>query len=108
MTYETLKAYRPMRAEVRQLNRLIMNSNADLNTFQGTMLLEKYAYKRDTLIDTLKEIEQTIDALAPAERMILRARYIEGRSWTATCRLVNYSRRQAFRIHDEALRKILK
>lgn len=108
MTKTTLETYRALKREVRQLTRLIRSPEADLarETETGRDLLAYYEEKRDRLVETLRRIENAIDALEPTERVILRGRYIEGRSWTAVCQEVHYSRSRAFQIHDAAMRKL--
>lgn len=108
MTKTTLEGYRALKREVRQLTRLLRSPEAQLaaETDTGRELLAYYREKRDRLIDAQKQIEDAIDALPPTERMILRGRYIEGRSWTAVCQDAHYSRSRAFEIHDAALRKL--
>lgn len=55
-------------------------------------------------------IERAISTLASAkEREIMRARYVEGRSWRWICerlRSEGYSERTVYRLHGEALLKI--
>lgn len=55
-------------------------------------------------------VAQAISALEePAERFILTARYIEGRSWAYICRSLaadGYSERTVYRLHGFALRHV--
>ena len=55
-------------------------------------------------------IEQAIESLSDTpERVVMRARYIEGKSWPAICREMQsrgYSERSAYRLHGEALLKL--
>lgn len=53
-----------------------------------------------------KQIEEAINSLTAAQRMILRARYIKGYEWEKVCGECGYSRSQANRIHNEALSKL--
>jgi DNA-directed RNA polymerase specialized sigma subunit len=108
MTKATLQNHRALKREVRQLNRLLRSQEAVLasETETGRELLDYYREKRDRLIASQKRIEDAIDALPPIERTILRGRYIEGRSWTAICQEVHYSRTRTFEIHDAAVRKL--
>lgn len=105
MTKETLQTYRALKREVRQLDRLMRSPEAEA-TVRGKTIGSLYKAKRDRLAATQKQIEDAIDALDITERVILRAKYIEGRSWTAICQEVHYSRTSAIRIHDRALKKL--
>jgi DNA-directed RNA polymerase specialized sigma subunit len=93
---------------VRKLTRLLRSPEAAMasETETGRDLLAYYREKRDRLVETLRRIETAIDALDPTERTIIRGRYVEGRSWTAICQEVHYSRSRAFEIHDAAVRKL--
>lgn len=55
-------------------------------------------------------IEQALDALDdPAQRMVMRFRYIEGRGWNfiiAELAALGYSERQVYRLHGFALLKL--
>lgn len=55
-------------------------------------------------------IEQAIDSLEdPAERVVMRCRYIEGREWKyiiAELAALGYSERQVYRMHGFALLKL--
>ena len=53
-------------------------------------------------------IEKAIEDLTPEERRVIRARYLEGRSWDQVCRSVHYEWAQTHRIHAAALRKLEK
>lgn len=105
MTKETLQSYQALKREVRQLDRLMRSPEAEVSG-RGRSIAMLYKAKRDRLVETLRRIEEELDALDPTERTILRGRYIEGRSWTAICTDVHYSRTSAVRIHDRALRKL--
>lgn len=105
MTKETLESYQALKREVRQLDRLMRLPEAEI-TVRGKTLAALYKVKRDRLAATLRRIEDALDALEPTERTILRGRYVEGRSWTAVCAEVHYSRPQAARIHDRAVQKL--
>lgn len=51
-------------------------------------------------------IEQALEDLHPKERMVVRARYLEGQSWDQVCRSVHFEWSQTHRIHASALRKL--
>lgn len=66
---------------------------------------EKVAAKEARLV----AIEQAVEALPAAERLVLRLRYIEGRSWTSVCvalQPLGYSERQVYRLHGSALERL--
>lgn len=55
-------------------------------------------------------VEKAIEALEnPPERLVMRYRYIEGRSWAYICGKLHdlgFSERQVYRLHGYALQKI--
>lgn len=108
MTKKTLESYRKIKKEILQLHRLLRSPEANIvyDTEDGRRLLTLYRRKIDELVATQLMIEEAIDRFGPTERIILRARYIEGRSWTAICQEVHYSRSRAFEIHDVAIRRL--
>lgn len=108
MTKATLQSYHAIKREVRQITRLLRAPEANIayDTEEGQELLALYRAKCDRLVAAQRQIEDAIDALSPTERTILRGRYIEGRSWTAICQEIHFSRTSAFRIHDNAVRKL--
>lgn len=66
---------------------------------------EKVAAKEARLL----AIEQAIESLPSPERLVIRLRYIEGRSWTSVCVSLlplGYSERQVYRLHGSALEKL--
>ena len=69
-----------------------------------------YRAKVDEKATLLVAIESAIDSLeSPTERLIMRLRYIMGRSWTSVClelQSLGYSERQVYRLHGFALMKL--
>lgn len=69
-----------------------------------------YKAKLAEKLAQLAVVEQAIDSLeAPAERLVMRLRYLEGRSWVSVCALLQregYSERQVYRLHGFALQKL--
>lgn len=66
---------------------------------------EKVAVKEARLL----VIERALESLPTVERLVLRLRYIEGRSWTSVCVALlplGYSERQVYRLHGSALAKL--
>lgn len=66
-----------------------------------------YESKLAAALERCAEIETAIGHLPePVERVILRERYLAGRSWRAICevfRSYGYSERQVYRLHGSAL-----
>lgn len=71
---------------------------------------ELYKAKLTEKLAQLVIVEQAIDSLdSPAERLVMRLRYMEGRSWASVCSLLQregYSERQVYRLHGFALQKL--
>lgn len=69
-----------------------------------------YEEKLDQRDAQLLVIERAIESLAsPIERLVMRARYIQGRSWASICTALQregYSERQVYRLHGDALLKL--
>lgn len=77
----------------------------------GHMRLESlYREKLARQEAQLFAIEDALYALAdPAQRIIMRERYINGRSWVRICDMMRsegYSERQVYRLHGYALLKL--
>lgn len=77
----------------------------------GVELLDSYQRKlADQLAESERlraEIEQAIDALPSADlRLVMRARYIDGRSWKQIADQQRISERWARGLHERALKKI--
>jgi len=53
----------------------------------------------------LEAIDRAISKLPHREQYLFRMRYIEGRKWEDICLKLDYSERQCYRIHGEALKK---
>lgn len=61
----------------------------------------------DGYIDIKTEIHRIIQSVSdPTERLILRCRYLEFMTWESVAECVNYSLKQVYRIHGEALKKL--
>ena len=54
----------------------------------------------------LNEIEKAIKKLDEREKLLIRLRYIYGKSWGEICDEMNYSWKQIHRIHKQALDKL--
>lgn len=62
---------------------------------------------QEELIRKTGEMERVLDRLDPEERMVLTARYVKGVLWDAMEFHVHYSRRQAVRIHNQAVENLV-
>ena len=69
-----------------------------------------YRSKLEQQLAQLQAVEEAIGSLEnPAERLVMRLRYVEGRSWVNVCMLLQpegYSERQVYRLHSFALSKL--
>ena len=69
-----------------------------------------YLNQIDTLHEQIKVLEKNVeyalDLLDPDERAVISARYIKNIMWDAMEFHIHYSRRQAIRIHDRALKRL--
>ncbi len=76
---------------------------------------EKYiSYYREQVVllqekmkGLVKQMDVVLEKLNPEERMILVARYVQGVLWDAIEFHVHYSRRQAIRIHNQAIEHLV-
>lgn len=80
----------------------VIASHAALEDLYRSKLMAKNAQ--------LLAVEQAIEALKdPAERLIMRYRYIDGHGWRKVCELMRpkgYSERSVYRLHGLALLKL--
>lgn len=65
-----------------------------------------YKQKLAALEKEQAEIEEALSVLTPNERLVIRARYFEGKSWDDVCRVVHYEWAQTHRLHGSALQKL--
>lgn len=65
------------------------------------------AYLESSVI-LLRRIEASIKQLPAREMYLIRARYIENRTWEQICVDMNYGWRQIHRIHSDALNELAK
>lgn len=62
----------------------------------------------DRFVDLKKEIHDAIEAVKnPKERLVLRCRYIEFLTWREIAERTNYSIKQVYRIHSQALKNVV-
>lgn len=126
----TLNSYRPLVREINYLEHKIetmrdrqtsIKSSSDVSEVQAPCgnsdkignsvselidLEQMYLDKIDKATKQLKVIEHMIDILTPTERLLIRARYVDGEYLEAVCGIIGYSYGQTKRIHNAALRKL--
>lgn len=98
MTEERLKAYRALKQEQEQLERLIEE--------EGGELRKLYRDKREEVIAEQKEVEKALALLMPHERELMRAYYIDGLRWCDVAKVCHYSEAQTYRLRDWCLKKL--
>ena len=69
-------------------------------------LEDMYLAKINKATIQLKEIEMLIEELTPTERLLMRAKYIDGERLESICGIIGYCYRQTKRIHREAIVKL--
>ena len=69
-------------------------------------LEQKYDMLRSNLIDIQIQVEETIEKLDSKERILMRAYYIEGKSWKEVADYMGYSEDNIYKIHGDIWRKI--
>ena len=134
MTKNDFSNYRALVLEVRQLQSLLTELEAAKFSVQGSDFsgapreapssgsaverkviryldtLALYREKIEAKTARLIAIESALDSLeSPVERLIMRLRYIEGRSWVSVCvelESLGYSERQVYRLHGFALMRL--
>ena len=78
---------------------------------KGKKYINYYLKQIDRLQKQLQDVVPTVEklfgVLEPDERMVLTAKYLMNISWNAVELHVYYSRRQAIRIHDRAIKKLV-
>lgn len=125
--------YRALVLEVRQLRAYVETLDRALSSIPGSQfsftpkaphsggsalasrvaryleMKELFEAQRDEAEAQVLKVERAIQALDdPAERLVMRLRYLEGRSWANVCAKLQdgYSERQVYYIHGAALRKL--
>ncbi len=88
----------------------LISSNRKLGVV-GEKYIEYYGGQILCLQAELKKLtiqmDRILDCLDPEERLILTARYLKGILWDAMEFHVHYSRRQAIRIHNQAIERLV-
>ncbi len=62
---------------------------------------------QEEMKELTEQMNRILDVLDPEERVILTARYVRGLLWDAMEFHVHYSRRQAIRIHNQAIEHLV-
>ena len=62
--------------------------------------------KLTKLVDCHIEIEQAIEALDSADRLLLRMKYIDGMKWWEIANEIDYSVQRVYQMHADALKKL--
>ena len=69
--------------------------------------LEQIDKLQKQLQNVVPTVEKLFEGLTPDEKMVLTAKYLLNISWNAVELYVYFSRRQAIRIHDRAIKKLV-
>lgn len=70
-------------------------------------LKERYQRQLEKLAEAQTVIEDMIEDLEPAERQLMRYRYLDGLTWEEVCVAIGYSWRQTHRAHAAILDKLM-
>lgn len=71
------------------------------------LLEEKINVQIDEMVSVQAEIREVINAVEDRdERLLLRLRYIEHRSWSRIAEEMRYSEKQCYRLHKSALENV--
>lgn len=110
----SLESYKSMRGVVQGMTygeRIGTNPNRNLEapfvkTIEKIMLLEdRINQEIDRLVDLKVEIGEAIDKMEiPAERLLLKYRYLDGMEWIDISQILAVSYRTVHRIHASALK----
>ena len=69
-------------------------------------LRELYYTKLQEMQKRLYEVEMSISDLEPISRVLLRYRYLDGKTWEEICEKLDYSWAQVHRLHTKALEQL--
>lgn len=59
------------------------------------------------LRELMPTVDKLLDLLEPEERLVITAKYLNSVNWDNIERLIYYSRRQAIRIHNRAIKRLV-
>lgn len=85
-------------------------SNGTENAVLRVLELEEHLYKEiDRLTEKRQEIEQAVDSVPDeVQREVLTRRYLLYQKWELVAEEMNYSERHIRRLHEYALKKIIR
>lgn len=129
MNKDTLRDFRQRNREARQLHEQLDQMEARIYAPKGQQLsktprgggggrtMDDLAIAHLQLQDRYRaalaaierqqlDIETALQVLEPAERMVIRYRYLDLLSWENVCDKMHYSWRQVHRLHAAALRSL--
>ena len=85
------------------------NSNGDVTADTAARMADLAtltAHKLNQAVRLKLQIEQAISKLEPQERVLMRARYLEGKSWEQVAVDMHYTYRRVTQIHGKILEGI--
>lgn len=109
--YTLIKDFSSYKSPINDVTGIHSNRLSD-STFQGVIDLERYSNEirelQKQLSDNIKIYDSYMDCLNEREVKVMNYRYLESLAWEVIAQEMNYSKRQAIRIHDKSILKILK
>lgn len=107
MTKKELRSYRTLKEEAEQLGRVVFClPDGFWSREEADKATERYTSKLKESLQLLDAIEDAIESLSATERVLMRAKYIEGLTWEEVADLMHYDVRQIHRIHGRALQRL--
>lgn len=71
-------------------------------------LENQYLHKIDKLVEEKVKLERLIEVLEPVERLLIRTKYIECKTFEEVAVLIGYTWRHTIRLHGKILNKLNK
>lgn len=91
-------------AELEKLYKLSLNSDLDLKAYKS--LQENLDVKLLEYAEASKKVQGTLEKLNPVEYDIIYSKYIKGLTMEEIADKVMYCRRQTYRYHNNAVKKL--
>ena len=91
-------------AELEKLYKLSLNSDLDLKAYKN--LKEDLDVKLLEYAEASKKVQGTLEKLNPVEYDIIYSKYIKGLTMEEIADKVMYCRRQTYRYHNNAVKKL--
>ena len=91
-------------AELEKLYKLSLNSDLDLKAYKN--LKEDLDVKLLEYAEVSKKVQGTLEKLNPVEYDIIYSKYIKGLTMEEIADKVMYCRRQTYRYHNNAVKKL--